>query len=172
MHGTYQGWFEHAQPIRRHAGMSTQSPMDHSPLHLLHRAGQCAAEIFAAEMGHDGLTPRQYTVIRTIAENEGISQTGLVDRTGIDRSTLADLIRRLQKKGLIQRRRTKQDARAYAVKLTESGWNALKAAEPGAERVDGRLLDALPASQREEFMSALSTIVASISISHLPAQSR
>jgi DNA-binding MarR family transcriptional regulator len=146
--------------------------MDHSPLHLLHRAGQCAAEIFAAEMGHDGLTPRQYTVIRTIAENEGISQTGLVDRTGIDRSTLADLIRRLQKKGLIQRRRTKQDARAYAVKLTEAGWNALKTAEPGAERVDGRLLEALPSGQREEFMTALSTIVASISISHLPTQSR
>ncbi len=143
-----------------------RNPMDLSPVHLLHRAGQCAAEIFAAEMGQEGLTPRQFTVLRTISENEGISQTGLVDLTGIDRSTLADLIRRLQKKGLIQRRRTKQDARAYAVKLTESGWAMLKAAEPGAERVDGRLLEALPESQRHEFMEALSTIVASISISH------
>jgi DNA-binding MarR family transcriptional regulator len=52
--------------------------------------------------------------------NEGLSQTGIVARTGIDRSTLADLVRRLQRKGLLQRRRTKDDARAYAVKMGDA----------------------------------------------------
>jgi DNA-binding MarR family transcriptional regulator len=42
------------------------------------------------------LTPRQLAVLVTVANNEGLSQTGLVDRTGIDRSTLADIVRRLQ----------------------------------------------------------------------------
>ena len=58
------------------------------------------------------LTPRQLAVLVTVAQNEGLSQTGLVDRTGIDRSTLADIVRRMQRKGLLQRRRTKEDARA------------------------------------------------------------
>src|SRR5215510_8853476 len=90
-----------------------------SPIHLLHRASQAVEDAFASEVDIEGLTPRQLAVLTTIAQHEGLSQTGIVDRTGIDRSTLADIVRRLQKKGLLQRRRTKEDARAYAVKLTE-----------------------------------------------------
>ena len=59
------------------------------------------------------LTPRQLAVIITVAQNEGLSQTGILDATGIDRSTLADVVRRLTKKRLLQRRRTREDARAY-----------------------------------------------------------
>jgi DNA-binding MarR family transcriptional regulator len=107
----------------------------------------------------DGLTPRQLAVLVTVSNNEGLSQTGLVDRTGIDRSTLADIVRRMQRKGLLQRRRTKEDARAYAVKLTEEGRRVLRTAEPLAKRVDDRILDALPGKQRDQFIDGLQTIV-------------
>jgi DNA-binding MarR family transcriptional regulator len=130
-----------------------------SPIHLLHRAGQCAGDIFHAEMKDGDLTPRQLAVLMTVAQNEGLSQTGLVDRTGIDRSTLADIVRRMQRKGLLQRRRTKEDARAYAVKLTDEGRRLLRVAEPLAKRVDERILDALPTRQREQFISDLLAIV-------------
>ena len=75
-----------------------------------------------------------------------------MEQTGIDRSTLADIVRRMLKKGLLQRRRTKDDARAYAVKLTDEGWRVLKAADPLAKRVDDRILAALPGQQRERFL--------------------
>jgi len=110
-------------------------------------------------MGLDDLTPRQYAVLLTVSQNEGLSQTQLVDKTGIDRSTLADIVRRMLKKGLLSRRRTREDARAYAVKLTDDGWRSLKAADPVAKRVDERILSALPAQQRERFMSDLNMIV-------------
>jgi DNA-binding MarR family transcriptional regulator len=105
------------------------------------------------------LTPRQLAVLVTVAHNEGLSQTGLVERTGIDRSTLADIVRRMQRKGLLQRRRTKEDARAYAVKLTDEGRRVLRVAEPLARRVDERVLDALPTKQREQFVEDLLAIV-------------
>ncbi len=105
------------------------------------------------------LTPRQLAVLMTVAQNEGLSQTGLVDRTGIDRSTLADIVRRMQRKGLLQRRRTKEDARAYAVKLTDEGRRVLRVAEPLSRRVDDRILDVLPAKQRDQFVNDLLTIV-------------
>lgn len=133
--------------------------LDRSPLHLLHRAGQCAGEVFQSELGADDLTPRQYAVLLTVSTNEGLSQTHLVDKTGIDRSTLADIVRRMLKKGLLQRRRTKEDARAYAVKLTEEGWRVLKSAEPLSRKVDERILAALPAGQRERLLSDLNAIV-------------
>lgn len=105
------------------------------------------------------LTPRQLAVLVTVAHNEGLSQTGLVDRTGIDRSTLADIVRRMQRKGLLQRRRTKEDARAYAVKLTDEGRKVLRTAEPLSRKVDERILEALPTRQREQFIDELLSIV-------------
>jgi DNA-binding MarR family transcriptional regulator len=110
-------------------------------------------------MGSGDLTPRQYAVLWTVAHNEGLSQTDLVEKTGIDRSTLADVIRRMLKKGLLQRRRTKEDARAYSVKLSEAGMRVLKAAEPMARRVDEKILSVLPSAERDRFLQDLSIIV-------------
>jgi DNA-binding MarR family transcriptional regulator len=138
---------------------TTTSKLDRSPLHLLHRAGQCAADVFQAELGEGDLTPRQYAVLITVSLNEGLSQTHLVERTGIDRSTLADIVRRMLKKGLLQRRRTKEDARAYAVKLTEEGWRVLKSAEPLSRKVDDRILSALSPNQRDRLLQDLNSIV-------------
>ena len=133
--------------------------LERSPIHLLHRAGQCASDIFQGEMASGDLTPRQYAVLVAVSQNEGVSQTHLVEKTGVDRSTLADIVRRMLKKGLLQRRRTKEDARAYAVKLTEEGWRVLKAADPLARRVDDRILAVLPGQQRERFLQDLNLIV-------------
>lgn len=133
-----------------------------SALHLLHRAGQCADELFALSVGASGLTPRQYVVMRAIAESEEPSQTDLVEKTGIDRSTMADIVRRLTSRGLVQRRRTRRDARMYAVRLTDRGEQALRIAEPAARSTDERVLSALSQAQRDGFLKSLARIVAAI----------
>lgn len=140
-----------------------QNRLEKSPLHLLHRAGQGAAEVFQKEFDSGDLTARQFAVLLTVSQHQGLSQTHLVDRTGIDRSTLADIVRRMMKKGLLQRRRTRNDARAYSVKLTENGAKLLKAADPQTRRVDEKILAALPAMQRERFMQDLNAIVQGLS---------
>lgn len=132
--------------------------LDRSPIHLLHRAGQCAAEIFQTELAPGDLTPRQFAVLHTVARHEGLSQIQLVAHTGIDRSTLAEIVRRMLRKGLLQRRRTKHDARAYSVKLTDEGMRVLKAAEPSVRRVDDKILSVLPAASRDRFVSDLNLI--------------
>ncbi len=137
--------------------------LDRSPIHLLHRASQCAGDIFGMEIGATDITPRQYAVLTAVSLNEGLSQTDLVDLTGVDRSTLADIVRRMLKKGLLQRRRTKEDARAYAVKLTEEGWRVLRAAEPIIKRVDDRLLSVLTQKQRDQFLSDLAAVIHALS---------
>ncbi|SRR5258706_711191 len=133
-----------------------------SALHLLHRAGQCADELFASNMEPSDLTPRQYAVLKAVSKSADLSQTALVDRTGIDRSTLADIVRRLIRKGLLQRKRTSHDARMYAVRLTQAGTNLLKNAEPAARSTEERLLSALPTSQRVAMIDALHRIVSTL----------
>ena len=137
-------------------------PLDRSAMHLLHRAGQCATDFFMAETQPSGLTPRQFAVVTTIAEEEGLTQTELVERTGIDRSTLAEIVGRLLGRGLIHRKRAKEDARAYAIKLTSQGWKSLRDAEPAATATDARLLGALPPSKRQDFVDLLNLIVSTV----------
>jgi DNA-binding MarR family transcriptional regulator len=129
-----------------------------SPLHLFHRASQCAELVFEGVMKR-GLTPRQLDVMRTVAAHEGLSQTDVVARTGIDRSTMADVVRRLAGKGWLQRRRSKSDSRAYVLKLTEKGKSILGVAEPFAKGVDARVLNALPKDRREVFMVSLLAVI-------------
>lgn len=143
---------------------SASRRLDRSPIHLLHRAGQCAGDVFQGEIGEASLTPRQFAVLLTVAQNEGLSQTDLVSKTGVDRSTLADIVRRMLKKGLLQRRRTKEDARAYAVRLTDEGRRVLRTCEPLAKRVDDRILEALPPKNRDQFLADLALIVESLDV--------
>jgi DNA-binding MarR family transcriptional regulator len=138
------------------------NPLNRSATHLLHRAGQRAADIFADETQGGGLTPRQFVVLTAVSQQEGLTQTDLVDRTGIDRSTLADIVARLLTRGLIQRRRAKDDARAYAIKLTAQGSKALRDAQPAAAAADTRLLANLPPAKRQDFLESLHLIVGGI----------
>lgn len=138
--------------------MKTNTTLDASPVHLLHRAGQRAAEMFDAAVGGKGLTPRQYAILLALSENEGVSQTDLVERTGIDRSTLADVVRRMIKKGLVLRRRTKEDQRAYAVRLSEKGKQALQETVAAANAADQRVLGSLAADKRKQFLDSLAAV--------------
>src|SRR5262249_9130361 len=87
--------------------------------------------------------------------NEGVSQTALVDMTGIDRSTLAEMARRMVEKGLLLRERTEEDQRANAVAISANGRKALRSARLAAERAERALLDALPAAERSKFIKSL-----------------
>ena len=142
---------------------STSNDLDQSVLHLLHRAGQVADELFAAEVAGSALTPRQYAVLSALAQHETASQTDIVRQTGIDRSTLADIVKRLVARGALARRRAKHDARAYAVRLTPAGQAMLKEIEPIAQRVNDRLLKQLPAARRSDLIEALSVLVQAFS---------
>ncbi len=126
-----------------------------SPGHLLRRAQQYAHDLYSKDVGSSGPTPRQFEVLHVVAQNEGLSQTDLVRHTGIDRSTLADMIARMMKKGLLSRKRTKEDARANAVSITASGRRMLKGAEAKVNKSDKAVLAALPKTQQAAFMRAL-----------------
>ncbi len=132
--------------------------------HLLHRASQQAEDLFARTIGDVGLTARQFVVLAVVDGMEDPSQTALCEVSGIDRSTLADIVRRLVARGLLSRRRTRRDARMYAVRLTPEGRRMLEKALPVARDVDAMLLQSMSAGQRQEFESALKKLVSQTSI--------
>ena len=135
--------------------------LDLSLVNLLHRASQHANETYAAVVGGScSLTARQLAVLEAAAESEGASQTALVARTGIDRSTLADIVRRLMREGLLVRRRTRDDARAYAIRVSPAGLEVLQTVIPMANEVDRRLFSHLPEEARQRLLEALASLPA------------
>jgi MarR family transcriptional regulator, temperature-dependent positive regulator of motility len=130
--------------------------MEQFILHLLRRAIQRAERQFSDQARESDVTPRQFAVLDALSRQESVSQTDLCSATGIDRSTLADIVKRLLKKGLIQRARRKDDARAYAVKLSAEGKRRLKSLT--VDRVHASVLQSLPETRRRQFLKDLKTI--------------
>jgi DNA-binding MarR family transcriptional regulator len=130
-----------------------------SATHLLHRAGQHAEDMFARATADLGITARQFVVLAAIDGLERPSQTTLCETSGIDRSTLADIVRRLEMRGLIHRERTKADARMYAVSVTDEGRALLMRAAPIATDVERELLAQFSAAEQETFKSLLRRVM-------------
>lgn len=129
-----------------------------SPGHLLHRAQQFASERFTNAMAGARLTQRQFAVLHATAQQEGLTQTDLVKATGIDRSTLAELVARMVKNGLLEREKLEGDARANAVKLSTEGRTLLEVATLGAMEADEAILSSLPKNKRASFLETLRRI--------------
>src|SRR6266478_8277816 len=146
-------------------GMASKGPkktgfdLSQAPSHLLRRCVQYANDLFSRESGGNDLTKQQFTVLAAVEQNEGMSQTDLVNLTGIDRSTLAEMIRRMIEKGLLDRERTEADQRANAVRLATLGRKGLRSARLASERVERTLLSALPAGDRTKLVKMLAAVV-------------
>lgn len=135
-----------------------------SPGHLLHRAQQFAADRFNEATGEVQITQRQFAVLTAVAGEEGLTQTRLVTATGIDRSTLAELVARMAAKGLLIREKAPGDARANSVRFTEEGRTLYQTALEGAKAADAAILSALPKGKRANFVESLTRIARTIEL--------
>src|SRR5438552_17838322 len=82
-----------------------------APGHLLRGWHQRSEELFTAAVGSDGPTRQQIALLVTACQHPEASQAELVSLTGIDKNTLAEMIGRLTRRGLLERRRGAHDAR-------------------------------------------------------------
>jgi DNA-binding MarR family transcriptional regulator len=113
-----------------------------------------------AESSNSDLTLRQFAVLVAISQEPDLSQTDLVSITGIDRSTIAGIVSRLLRKGLLERRRSPDDGRAYCVRLSKRGTKAVAGADRLYSKVEKKLFSGVPATEVNQLVSTLRTIVA------------
>lgn len=93
-------------------------------MHLItniHRVSQGAKDVLTSILESEGVTTTQLIVLHALAEREYDKQTELVVDTGIDRSTMTDVINRLIRQGLVVRKSLRRDARAKSPRITHKG---------------------------------------------------
>ncbi|WP_339025727.1 MarR family transcriptional regulator [Citrobacter koseri] len=97
------------------------------------------------------LTKPQYAVMRAIAEHPGIEQIALMEAAVSTKATLAEMLSRMESRGLVTRERDPQDKRRRFVYLTGEGETLLTGAIPLGDRVDDEFLGRLSDDEREQF---------------------
>jgi len=126
------------------------------PGHLLRRAQQIAVAKFHEVHGRH-VTPIQYAILRTLAQNPGIDQVTLAQLIALDTSTTADTATRLEAKGWVHREVLPRRQRSLC--LTAQGQAVLAELTPGAERMQDALMSHFKPAEQQEFLRLLRTFV-------------
>jgi DNA-binding MarR family transcriptional regulator len=125
---------------------------------LLRRAWYGLNQAFRRRISHLGMTPDQFTVMRTLLENEGISQRRLTELMSSDPNTVASLLERMEQAGLVERQEHEKDRRAHWLLLKPRGKRKYEAAREIAVAMQAEVLSALPAKAREKFLEELDVV--------------
>jgi DNA-binding MarR family transcriptional regulator len=88
-----------------------------------------------------------------------LDQTSLAQEVGLDRSTTADVVKRLAERGLIERQPHPTDRRARQVNLTAEGKKMVKSLRIDMARAQERMLEPLQPAERAMFMHWLTVLV-------------
>lgn len=133
-------------------------PVNNAPGYLIRRAQQRAVDLFVEEVGEDGPTPRQFAILMNVYRAPGMTQTALVQASGIDRSTLTEILRRMIDRGLISRTRQEADQRANVLMITPAGEAVLGGAVAAALRSQERIMEPVLPADRDTAMRILTAL--------------
>jgi len=129
------------------------------PGHLIRRLQQIASALFLDQAKAFDFTPVQYAALVAIKAHPGLDQTALCNEIALDRSTIGDVVSRLEKRGLINRTGGLADRRTKSLHITAAGSRMLREIEPAVEATQCLILAPLKANERSAFMQMLKHLV-------------
>jgi DNA-binding MarR family transcriptional regulator len=138
-----------------HAG----TPLWARPGYLLRRLHQIHYALFFEECAGYDITPVQYGLLTTLALNPDLDQNSLGRELGIDRTNVADVLNRLARRGLLERRRSGEDKRMVLARLTATGEKLTKKMYRSMQRAQDRLLKPLLPQERNAFLITLIRLI-------------
>lgn len=127
---------------------------------LLRRAWYGLNQAFRRRIAHLGITPDQYSILRWLSEGDrrGLTQREITDLMAADANTVAAIVGRMEKIGLIGREVHEADRRAHRVQLTTAGRRKFVAARRIAAGLQDEIFAALPAGQLDTFLGQLEIV--------------
>ena len=116
-------------------------------------------DIHARDLARAAGLPASQRMLLQVLEEEGESRAGvLATRLGITQATTTNILDRLEKAGLVQRRRYDSDKRRVLVSLTKEGFSRLSAAPDGLQELFADRFDQLEPWEQSMTIAALERI--------------
>jgi DNA-binding MarR family transcriptional regulator len=129
------------------------------PGHLIRRLQQISLALFMDETKEFEITPVQYSALLAIEIHGGIDQTALCNIIAFDRSTIGEVVSRLERKSLIKRTTGANDRRTKLLYITPAGRKLIEDIEPAVQSTQRRILEPLTMSERTTLMRMLKKLV-------------
>jgi DNA-binding MarR family transcriptional regulator len=147
-----------AQTIQASAAETPLSEIASSPGMLLAQVGQAALRRLRSALTADGLSPRQFQVLRLLEERGPTGQRELGQTLDADPSILVTLLNPLEHEGLLCRERDPHDRRRHRVRITEAGTRRLLRAAEVVRDAEEQMLAELDGPQRQQLRHLLSSV--------------
>ncbi|GAA4340117.1 MarR family transcriptional regulator [Pigmentiphaga soli] len=129
------------------------------PGFLIRRLHQVHGSLFLEETREFAITPVQYSLMTALSERGEMDQISLALQLGLERTSVAEVIPRLEARGLLSRRQSADDKRVKLVKLTRKGRALVVKMAPAVQRAHDRTIEAIPPGERAQFMLQLIRLV-------------
>ena len=98
-------------------------PLDGQLAFSLYGALMAISRTYKPWLDELGVTYPQYLVLSALWEDDGQTITAIADRLALEPSSITPLVKRLEKAGLLGRKRNPADERQVHVRLTDKGRN-------------------------------------------------
>lgn len=114
---------------------------------------------FKAHLEDLDLRPAEVATLFIVNNNPGLSQVALADALGTDPSTVVGLLRRLQRRKFVARRRLPSDRRFQVIALTNNGREMLEVIEDRLAAHNASLLAHLTPNEQRNLQRLLRRLV-------------
>jgi DNA-binding MarR family transcriptional regulator len=129
------------------------------PGFLVRRLHQIGDALFFEECDSKNITPVQFGVLTALSMNPWLDQKAIGRELALDRTTTAEVLKRLVEKELIERRVNPDDGRSRLSVITKQGLKVMRSLQEGMQRSQDRLIEPLSAADRAGFMKLVTQIV-------------
>jgi MarR family transcriptional regulator, lower aerobic nicotinate degradation pathway regulator len=136
-----------------------KSPLLGRPGFLIRRLHQLHCALFLEETREFDITPVQYSLMTTLAARGVLEQNNLALEIGLERTSVAEVVPRLEGRGLLERRRSDIDGRVKLIRLTRRGKALVHRMSHAVQRAHDRTIGELEKSKRDVFLLQLITLV-------------
>ncbi len=122
---------------------------------LLVRTGRALRTRFDAELAAHGTTAASYSILRELVAQPGLNQRQLAERVEVEGPTLTRQLERMERDGLVQRRRDADDRRSMVVEVTPEARRRYEDMQDVIADIEAELLAGLSPDQRRSLRAGL-----------------
>jgi DNA-binding MarR family transcriptional regulator len=134
-------------------------PLTSRPGFLIRRLNQIHYAIFFEECKDFNITPVQYGMLTALSVAPGLDQKALGLAVGLDRTNTADVLKRLEERGLVRRKQSEEDGRVKHAFITPEGKKITDGMYSAMLSAQHRLLAPLSDADKKKFLDLLHVLV-------------
>jgi len=133
-----------------------------SAAYLANLLAKGASRALQARADGSGLAPGQFPVLLELWSGDGLTQRELLDRLDIEQATMANTLARMERDGLVSRRKHPKDKRAQLIYLTARGKALRETAMAAASETEDALFRGFRRFERELLLEYMRMVLANL----------